>query len=150
MNTENMPIRTRTAFLSLHEERHGCKVDFQPMGTRGKVCGWLPGSVLRRWLAFFLPSPHSCLLESRGDSWRCSSHNGVQATWPPGVSSAGVPEDHRASAAASTAYVYLEKEAFVLFKPLLFVAESYTTNTACTVSTAMILATSSPNTLSVV
>lgn len=59
------------------------------------------------------------------------------------MSSAGVPEDHRASAAASTAYVYLEKEAFVLFKPLLFVAESYTTNTACTVSTAMILATSS-------
>ena len=31
----------------------------------------------------------------------------------------------------------------VLFKPLLFVAESYTTSTGCTVRTAMILATSS-------
>lgn len=66
MNTENIPSRIRTAFLSLHAERHGSKVDFQPMGTRGKVCGWLPGSVLRRWLALFLPSPHSCLWRAEG------------------------------------------------------------------------------------
>ena len=57
MNTENTPIRTRTALLSLHAERHGCKADLQPMGTRGKACGWLPGSVLRRWLAFAFPLP---------------------------------------------------------------------------------------------
>ena len=66
MNTENTPSRIRTAFLRLHAERHGCKADFQPLGTRRKVCWWLPGSVLRRWLALFLPSPHSCCWRAEG------------------------------------------------------------------------------------